>query len=124
MPAAPRGNQAALDELAHHRPHAIVDDELRQDQQRQREQQPDLGLDVVEERQRDAGPGVPFDDRQHEQRHPGQCRQHDQAAAQHLQRIAGQMRSPQELKEWPAKDQGEVGRFVHGRCDGLAHVTP
>ena len=54
----PRGvrDQAALEELQHHRPHALVDNQLGQDQQRQRHQKADVQLDVVEERQRDAGP--------------------------------------------------------------------
>ena len=50
------GNQAALDELPHHRPHPPVDDQFRHDQQRHRQQKAGVLLDVVEERQRDARP--------------------------------------------------------------------
>ena len=69
-------DQAARQELPHHGAHPLVDDQFRQDQQRQREQQAHMDVDVVEERQRYApAPGVPFHDRQEQQRHPGQQRQ-------------------------------------------------
>ncbi len=54
------GDQAALQELLHHRPHAPVHDQLGHDQQRHRQQKADVKLDVVEKRQRDATPRVAF----------------------------------------------------------------
>ena len=47
-------DQAALEELLHHRPHPLVNDQFRHDQQRQRQQQAHVQLHVVEERQLDA----------------------------------------------------------------------
>ena len=41
-------DEAALEELQHHRPHPLVDDQLRQDQQRHRHQKSDVQLDIVE----------------------------------------------------------------------------
>ncbi len=106
-------DQAALQELPHHRAHPLVHDQFRHDQQRQRQQQAHVHLHVVEERQLDApAPGVSLRDRQGQQRHPGQQRQHDDAAAQQLQRVSGQTRPPPELIQRPAEDQREVVRFL------------
>ena len=93
-----------------------MDDQFRDDQERQREQQAHMHVDVVEERQRDTpAPGVPFDDRQQQQRHPGEQRQDDDAAAQQIQRVPGQTRPPPELIQRPAEDQREVGRLLQER---------
>ena len=84
-------------------------------------------LDVVEERQRHArSPGVPFHHRQDEQRHPGQRRQHDDAAAQQLQPVSGQMSPPQDLVQRPAEHQREINRVVRGRArmDPLPAIEP
>ena len=78
-------------------------------------------LHVVEERQLDAfAPGVPFRDRQQQQRHPGQRGQHDDASKQQLlQRISGQARPPPELIQRPAQDQREVAGRLRKRVDGV-----
>ena len=66
-----------------------MDNQFPDDQERQREQQARMDVDVVEKRQRDtAGPGVPFHDRQQEQRQPGDRGQDDDAAAQQTSSVS------------------------------------
>ena len=52
-----------------------------------------------------------FHNRQHQERQPGQQRDHEDALLQQLQRIPGQMGPTQKLEERSAKDQREVFRF-------------
>jgi len=66
-------------------------------------------LDVVEEWNLDrAAVGVPGQRRQDEKRQPGDARDDQHAPAHQLQRIAGQMRPPEQLEQRSAEDQREV----------------
>jgi len=79
-------DQAALHKLLHYRAHSLVDDQFRQDQERQRDQQAHVQLHVVEERQLDApAPVMPFRDRQRQQRQPRKERHEDHPARQQFQ---------------------------------------
>ncbi len=115
-------DEAAFHELGHQWPHAPVEHQFCHNQQRHRYQNAGVRLDIVEERQRDAvAPRAPFHDRQHQQRHPRQPGEHDDAAAQQLQRIAGEAGPPPELIERAPEHQGEFLRF--GRLAGVLAIT-
>ena len=60
-----------------------------------------MRVDLVEERNAD---GASPSGRQHQKRNPDDHRNHDDAPARELERIAGQMRTPQRLKQRPADD--------------------
>ena len=61
-----------IPELGHNRLHPGVDDHLRGDEQRERYQQADLNLQVVEERDLDSTEALPVQQSQHQQRRPRQ----------------------------------------------------
>ena len=57
------GDEIALQELLRHGPEAPVYDQFGQEQQRHRQQEADVELDVVEKRERDPAPRAPLDHR-------------------------------------------------------------
>ena len=77
------GNQIALQKLPHHETHALVNHKLRNDQQRQRHQKANMHVHVQQE-----GHGhVPaqcmsFQSRKHQERQPGQQRDHEDTLPQ------------------------------------------
>ena len=109
-------DQAVVDELPHDRQQAPVNDDLRQDQQGRGDQQAQVRLDVVQERQRHAvAPGVPFDHRQHQQRHPDQHDQREYPSLRQLESVSGQSRAPPELVQRSAGHQREIAQLLQGR---------
>jgi hypothetical protein len=97
-----------------------VDDDLGRDEDGQGDEEPDVRLDVLEEGNRDrAAPGMARERRQQQQGDPGDAGQDQDAPAQQLQRISGEMGPPEQLVQRTAEHQGEVGRFVRDR--GLGH---
>jgi hypothetical protein len=81
-------DQPALQELRDQRPDPHVDDQLGQDQQGQAHQIAHVRFDVANERERRAAEGAPFQDREQEQRHPGDDRDRDDPAMKQLERRA------------------------------------
>ena len=103
------GNQIAVEELPHHKTHALVHHKLRNDEQRHRHQKADMNLHVQQEGYgRAPAQRLSFQSREHQERQPGEQRDDDDALAHQLQRIAGQMRPAQKLEERPAQDEREV----------------
>ena len=108
-------DQITVHELPHDQAHALVNDRLRQDQERQRDQQAQVNVHVVQERHGDAiAPGEPLA--------MDNSNSGSQASIIHtmtrrlriLQRVPGESRAPPELIQRPAENQREVGWFLHG----------
>ena len=96
----PLGNQAAVEELPGHRAHPLVHHQLRHDEQGQRQQEPGVHLDVRQEGHPDrVAPRAPAQHRQDQQREPREERDHDDPAAQQLQRVAGQTSARDKLEQ-------------------------
>ena len=115
-------DDAPLDELRHHGADAKMDDQLGRDQDGQRDQEPNVYLDVVEERNRDgASQRMACERRQQQERHPCDTRDDQHPPTHQLQRISGQLRSPEQLIQRTTEHQGEVRLFVQHRR--LGHGT-
>ena len=98
-----------LQELPDHEAQALVHDQLRSDQQRQRDEKADMRVHVEQKGHCcGAAQRLPFHHRQQQERHPGKQREEDETSAHELERIAGQMRPTQQLEERPAQDKREV----------------
>ena len=104
------GNQVAREELHQSPPHAHVDDELRQDEQRQREEKPRLDFHVEEKRDRDVSPPCPaLPHREQQQRQPRDQHAGENAAMDQRQGIVGEARPAKQLKQRAAQHEGKVG---------------
>jgi hypothetical protein len=107
------GNHAAVEKLPGQREHPLMHDQLRDDQHRQRQQEPGVRFDVLQEGNTDrAAPEVPAQGREDQQREPREERDGDDPAAQELQRIAAQMGALEHLEQRSAQDHREVVRVA------------
>ena len=103
------GDQIAVQELLHHRPHAPVHHQLGNDQQRQRHQEADMYFHVQQERHgRAPAQQLPFQSREQQQRQPGEQRDDEDALAQQLSASSGQVRPAQKLEKRPAQDERKI----------------
>ena len=76
------GNQIAVEELPHHKTHALVHHKLRRDEQRHHHQKTDMNFHVQQERYgRAPAQRVSFQSREHQERQPGEQRDDDDALA-------------------------------------------
>jgi hypothetical protein len=102
-----------------------VDPQLRQDEQGRGDQQPDVCLEVPQERHLPgSSPGVPLQDREHQQGQPGDEDRHDHPPERQLQLLSREPRAPPEPKEQPAADDREIARFLHVRLTDFAGLRP
>ena len=113
-------DDAPLHELRDDRADALMHDQLGGDQDRQRDEETDVRLDVVEERDPDrAARAHARERRQQQQRQPGDARDDQHPPAQQLQRVSGQVRAAEKLEQRTAEHQREVRLFLQDR--GLGH---
>ena len=107
------GDQISFPELLQQGAHALVHDELGNDQQRQGHQEADVNLHVQQKGySRTAAQHLPLQGREHQERQPGKQRDDEDALTHQQQRIVGQVRPAQELEERPAEDEREVRRVL------------
>lgn len=77
------GNQISLQKLCDHETHALVNHKLGNDQQRQRHQKANMHVNVHQEGHGHApAQRVSFQSREHQERQPGQQRDHEDALLQ------------------------------------------
>src|SRR6478752_5326968 len=80
-----------------------------------------MHVHVKKERDPDAiAARVSLDDRESQQRKPGNKCQGNYATPHQVRRIAAKMRTPQELKERSAEDQREIREFWRERFCGFS----
>ena len=109
------GDEAVCHEALHDRGQLPVNPEFRQQQQGRRDQQAHMRFHVLQERQRHAAsPGVPFGDRQQQQRHPHDEDRDEHAPTRELQRISGKPRASPEPVERSAAHEGELAGSFSG----------
>ncbi len=102
-------NQVALQEARRQRAHALVHDQLGDNQQWHRQQELGVNVHVHEERHGDVpAQHVSCECRERQQRQPGEQRDHDDAPACQHQRIVGEARATQQLEERSAQHQREI----------------
>ncbi len=97
-----------------------MDDQFGDDQNGQRDQETNVRLDVVKERDLNgAVQRMATDHRQQQQRQPRNSRDHHDPPPEQLQRISGQMCPSVQLKQWTTEHQRKVGMLIQN-C-GLGH---
>ena len=105
------GNQVAREKLHQRPPHANVDDELRHDEERQRDEKPRVYFDVEQKGDLDVSPPrSPLPRREQQQRQPRDQHAGENAAMDQRQGIVGEVRPAKQLKQRAAEHEGEVGR--------------
>ena len=113
------GNQLTFQEYFNHGSHALVHQEFGTDQQGQRHQEADVNVHVLQERDgRTAAQQLPVQGRTQEERQPAEQRDDDNALAQELEMIVGQMGPAQKLEERAAQDEGKIRRFAQQGVTG------
>jgi hypothetical protein len=108
-----RGDQVSFDELLQQGAHAPVHHEFGQDEQGHGHQKADMGFDIQQKRHSNAAAiKLPLKGRHQQQWQPRNERDHDDALANHHQRIVRQMRPPQKLEERPTQNERKVRRIL------------
>ena len=103
-------NQVARDELRQEPPHANVDAELRQDEERQRQEKPRVYFCVEQKGDFDVSPPrASLPRREQQQRQPRDQHAGDNAAMDQRQGIVGEVRPAKQLVQRAAQHEGEVG---------------
>jgi hypothetical protein len=124
-------DQAALQELLYQSSHPTMNNQLRPDQQRQRNQELDMDIQVEQEGNTDSCQQAPAQCRQHGQRQPGNYSTSEYPPVKQLNRRPHQPGAQQELIERTAQYKGEINvlmsreRFLLPGCSllGIHRVT-
>jgi len=94
------------------RSRAPVHDQFGNDQQRHRQEKADVHLRVLQKRHHDAAAHhLALERGQHQQRQPGDRSNDNDALPHHHQRVVGEVRPTQELKQRAAQDERELLRM-------------
>src|SRR3954447_19102226 len=88
--------------------HPGINEHLRYDHQWQREEQPGVHLEIVEERYLRAARQATAEDGERQQWQPRQCRDHSGSPAQLAERRLDQPPAQPQLVQWPAQYQREI----------------
>src|SRR5262249_36811707 len=119
----------ALEKLPYDETQPLVDNQLGEDQERQRDEKAQLRFDIIEKRHRNRAPRRGArDGREYNQRQPHDQRDDTDAAPHEVERIAREIPATKKLMKRPAENQREILRrvdfcervFTHG-SDNSAH---
>src|SRR6185369_4864181 len=98
-----------LEELPHDKTHALVHNQLGEDQERQCEEEAQLRFDIIEKRHSDTAAHRSAGERgEGDQRQPGGERDYSDTPAHEVERVAREMPAANQLVQRPAENEREV----------------